>query len=361
VPRLIETLNRVVVVKVEAGSDYSIVLTRDGGVLTWGCGDEGQLGHDNILDDLLVPKQVEGLINVTDIAAGMFHSIAVGDGGAVYTWGATYYGQLGLGDHGHGTERNVPTVVPGVNEVVAVAAGFSHSFALNRDGTVMACGWNNRGQLGLGDTDDRDTFTVVAGLRGVVDIDAGDTHSIAATAEGGLYTWGKGWAIGHGGNGDTQLLVPTRVTAGGIDDATVVQIAAGDNHAMALTAAGRLWTWGKGDSGQLGHGGKGNLAVPRVVGGLGGGVVGMSGGSYHSLVITAEGRVLAFGSNGEEYEGSDEEELDEPVVVVDGRLGLEAGVEEALTPTVIDGITVGGGGGGGGHNEKHVQPRLTQF
>ena len=38
VPRLIETLNRVVVVKVEAGSDYSIVLTRDGGVLTWGGG-----------------------------------------------------------------------------------------------------------------------------------------------------------------------------------------------------------------------------------------------------------------------------------------------------------------------------------
>ena len=88
--------------------------------------------------------------------------------------GVQHCGQLGLGDHGDGTDRLVPTLVHGVNGVVAVAAGDYHSFALSRDGTVMACGRNDDGQLGLGDTDDRDTFTVVAGLRGVVDIDAGE-------------------------------------------------------------------------------------------------------------------------------------------------------------------------------------------
>ena len=72
--------------------------------------------------------------------------------------------------------------------------------------------------------------------------------------------------------------------------------------------------------------------------------MGMSCGSYHSLVTTAEGRVLAFGSNGDEREYDfDGEELDEPVFVVDGRLGLGAGVAEALTPTAIDGITMGEG------------------
>jgi hypothetical protein len=68
----------------------------------------------------------------------------------------------------------------------------------------------------------------------------------------------------------------------------------------------------------------------------------MAGGSEHSLVITAEGCVLAFGNNGYEVDqDSDGEELDEPVIVVDGRLGLGAGVEEALTPTAIDGIVIG--------------------
>ena len=254
-----------------------MVLTRDGDVFTWGMGYDGQLGHGNT-DDQNVPKRVEGLTNVTDIAAGGAHSLAVGEGGAVYTWGYNEHGQLGLGDHGDGTNRHVPTEVPGVNGVVAVAAGSYHSFALSRDGTVMACGENDDGQLGLGDTDDRDTFTVVAGLRGVVDIDAGDSHTIAVTAEGGLYTWGKGRAMGHGGDDETQRLVPTKVTGGGIDEAVVVQVAAGTDHSMALTASGELYAWGKGDSGQLGHGDKENLAVPRVVGGIEGAVMGMAGG-----------------------------------------------------------------------------------
>jgi alpha-tubulin suppressor-like RCC1 family protein len=341
VPRLIEALNHVVVKQVAAGGVHSMVLTRDGDVITWGDGGDGRLGHGN-RNSQLVPKRVEGLTIVTDIAVGASHSLAVGEGGAVYTWGFNSDGQLGLGDHGQGTHRNVPTAVPGVNGMVAVAAGSYHSFALSRDGTAMACGMNENGQLGLGDTDARDTFTVVAGLRGVVDIDAGDHHSIAATAEGGLYTWGEGRAIGQEGDSNTQCLVPNKVTGGGIGEAVVVQVAAGHSHSMALTAAGELYAWGKGDSGQLGHGGKESLAVPRVVGEIRGAVTGMASGYAHSLLTTAEGRVLAFGSNGDvRDEDSDDEEVDGPAVDVDGRLGIGAVVKEAMTPTAIDGITMG--------------------
>ena len=68
------------------------------------------------------------------------------------------------------------------------------------------------------------------------------------------------------------------------------------------------------------------MAVPRVVGGIGVAVVGMAAGKDHSLAITAEGRVLAFGLGA--Y----------------GRLGLGPEVEEALAPTAIDGINMGEGG-----------------
>ena len=105
----------------------------------------------------------------------------------------------------------------------------------------------------------------------------------------------------------------------------MVQVAAGGSHSMALSAAGELYAWGYGNSGQLGHGGKENLAVPRVVDGIEGAVVGMAGGTYHSLVTTTEGRVLAFGA------GS-------------WRLGLGEGGANVLTPTAIDGITMGEGG-----------------
>jgi alpha-tubulin suppressor-like RCC1 family protein len=336
VPRLIEALNRVTVKQVAAGLVHSMVLTSEGGVWTWGDGHDGRLGHGNEIQQN-VPKRVRRLTNVTDIAAGGRHSLAVGEGGVVYIWGNNRYGQLGLGDQGGGThpikrtyakrshirQRLVPTFVNGVDGVVAVAAGRGYSLALSRDGTVMACGENGEGQLGLGDTAQRNTFTVVAGLRGVVDIDAGGGHSIAVTCEGEVWTWGRG----HGGDDEeTQWLVPTKMTGGGIEEAVVVQVAAGDNHSMALTATGGLYSGGEGSSGQLGHGDKENLAVPRVVGGIGGAVVGMAGGDHHSLVTTAEGRVLVFGSGA-------------------SGLGLGAGVEEALTPTAIDGITMGEGEG----------------
>jgi alpha-tubulin suppressor-like RCC1 family protein len=361
VPRPIEALSRVMVRQVAAGDDstgvpgHSMVLTRDGGhpsggVFTWGYGGHGQLGHGN-RGNQLVPKRVEDLTDVVYLAAGGCHGLAVGEGGAVYTWGLNDAGQLGLGDR---DDRFVPTLVNRLSGVVAVAGGGMHSLALRRDGTVMACGWNGRGQLGLGDVYSHgDTcvfsFTVVAGLRGVVDIDASIYHSIAVTCEGEVWTWGMGCATGHGvDDRTTRWLVPTKVTGGGIEEAVVVQVAAGDEHSMALTATGELWTWGHGKRGQLGHGDKENLVLPRVVDGIEA-VVGLAGGYESSLVTTAEGRVLAFGKNGGKPDvDSDGEFLDEPVFVVDGRLGLGAGVEEALTPTVVDGITMGEGEEEGG-------------
>ena len=71
------------------------------------------------------------------------------------------------------------------------------------------------------------------------------------------------------------------------------------------------------------------MAVPRVVEGIEGAVTGMSGGNKHSLVTTAEGRVMAFGGKGE--------------FATSGGLGLGEGVEEALSPTTIDGIIMGEG------------------
>jgi alpha-tubulin suppressor-like RCC1 family protein len=324
-PRRVEALGRVTVRQVGAGKAHSMALTVGGGVFTWGYGSMGVLGHGNTRQQN-VPKRVGSLspATVTYIAAGERHSTAVTEEGTVYTWGFNHSGQLGLGDHGADTHRLVPAEVLGVDGVIAVAAGGDHSLVLSWDGKVMACGSNMFGQLGVGDTEARDVFTVVAGLRSAVDIDAGEKHSIAVTAEGRLFTWGTGRAIG-GRAISTRHSVPTKVARGGIEEVMVVRVAAGKTHSMALTATGDLWTWGQGGIGQLGHGGKENLAVPRVVNGIEGAVVGMAGGDRHSLVTTAEGRVLAFGSG------------------ANARLGLGAGVVEALTPTAIDGITMGEG------------------
>ena len=102
---------------------------------------------------------------------------------------------------------------------------------------------------------------------------------------------------------------------------------------IVFTVTGELWTWGNGGHGQLGHGTKGESWVPKVVNGTRD-VTGMASGLWHSLLTTASGSVLSFGSN-----------IDYSMQVV-GYLGLGAEVSEALTPRVIPGITIGGAGEG---------------
>ena len=67
---------------------------------------------------------------------------------------------------------------------------------------------------------------------------------------------------------------------------------------MICTAEGRIWTFGWGMNGQLGHGGTANEIVPRMVEGLVGvKVAQVAAGDRHTLICTTEGRVMGFGSN----------------------------------------------------------------
>jgi alpha-tubulin suppressor-like RCC1 family protein len=78
----------------------------------------------------------------------------------MFACGHNDYGQLGLGDT---TNRNTFTAVPALPDgkvAMKVVAGGYHTMILAEDGTVFVCGWNNVGQLGLGDTTNRRLFPI---------------------------------------------------------------------------------------------------------------------------------------------------------------------------------------------------------
>merc|ERR1711965_444800 len=86
--------------------------------------------------------------------------------GTAFACGENDCGQLGLGDT---TQRNTFTAVPALPDgkvAKQVIAGECHTMILAEDGTMFACGNNDCGQLGLGagDDDERDTFTAVPAL-----------------------------------------------------------------------------------------------------------------------------------------------------------------------------------------------------
>lgn len=95
---------------------------------------------------------VSGLADVTMVARGGAHGMALRADGTVWTWGENSAGQLGDGST---TNRTTPVKVPGLIDVVAIATGTSHSLAMTADGTVWAWGSNEHGQLGDGTQTER--------------------------------------------------------------------------------------------------------------------------------------------------------------------------------------------------------------
>ena len=91
-------------------------------------------------------------------------------------WGDNFSGQLGDGTT---TNRLTPVAVTGLGNVTAIAGGSDHSLALLADGTVMAWGHNEQGQLGDGTTTQRLTPVAVTGVSNVMGIACGFSHSLA--------------------------------------------------------------------------------------------------------------------------------------------------------------------------------------
>lgn len=122
------------------------------------------------------------------VAAGAAHSAVVKTtDNKVWTWGNNGSGRLGDGST---TQRELPVQVTSLTGAAMVAAGASHTLVLKSDGTVWAFGADNFGQLGNGAAGSSTTPVQITGFTGtVVGIAAGDNHSLAWTSDGKLYSW----------------------------------------------------------------------------------------------------------------------------------------------------------------------------
>lgn len=175
-------------------SAHSLAL-KSGSAWAWGANQNGQLGNGGV-DDSSTPLPVTGLNNIIAIASGGSHSLAVSSGGTVWSWGDNGSGQLGNGSNAGSA---VPVEISGLSGIAAVAAGEYHSLALGGDGKVWAWGENSSGQLGDGTTVNRNTPVQVAWLDNIVAIAAGKIHSMALARDGAVWTWGGNY---HGQLGD---------------------------------------------------------------------------------------------------------------------------------------------------------------
>ncbi|XP_044213215.1 probable E3 ubiquitin-protein ligase HERC4 isoform X1 [Thunnus albacares] len=213
------------------------------------------------------PRPLQALCNipVSQVACGSQHSVALTKDGQVFTWGQDSRGQLGLGKRKLGA--NSPQHLRSLSAIplVQIAAGGEQSFALSVSGGVFSWGRNNCGQLGLGDTTDRHTPTPVHSLdmKKTIHISCGKDHTAVLTKDGVVFTFGSGQYGQLGHNSFSDELRPRLVTE--LWGAKVIKIACGRHHTLVMTDSKRVYSFGCGEQGQLGHGEESHPSVPLPV------------------------------------------------------------------------------------------------
>jgi hypothetical protein len=251
------------VTAVSAGGSHSLALKDDGTVWAWGYNNSGPLGNGKLVNSS-VPVQVMisssvALTDVKAISAGEFHSMALMDDGTIMAWGSNGDGRLGRGDNGGHATYAVPVLASGttpLTDVKAVASGGEYSLALMDNETVMAWGKNGSGQLGDETTADKYNPVQVkisggAALTGVKEISAGFSQSFALMGDGTVVAWGNNFfgQLGDGTNANKLFAVSVIGLT-----MEVKSMSAGRSHSLALMDDGTVMAWGGNEYGQLGLG-----------------------------------------------------------------------------------------------------------
>jgi hypothetical protein len=173
------------------GGGHALAVRSDGVVWTWNtnvlsdANNFGQLG-DGSTTASTIAKPIAGVAGVTDVAAGLNHSLALVADGTVWAWGHNAFGQVGDGTT---TTRLAPVALSGLGGVTRVAGGpkSNHSLALKNDGTVWAWGSNSQSQLGDGTTTSRSVPMAVSSLGNVVASLTGELHSLCVKGDGNVW------------------------------------------------------------------------------------------------------------------------------------------------------------------------------
>ncbi|RLU20163.1 hypothetical protein DMN91_006770 [Ooceraea biroi] len=182
----------------------------------------------------------------------------------MFGWGSTIHGELGLG----GIEAEnifMPRAVEftETENIEQISCGENHTVIVTKDGRVYSCGNNDYGQLGhektrkrfrLNSTDSIERvphMIKTLATKTVVQVACGVEHSVALTNDGEVYSWGSNMdgQLGLGSNVGCELK-PTRIPA--LAAVPIVFIACGGHHTIAISKSGVVYAWGLNTFGQLG-------------------------------------------------------------------------------------------------------------
>jgi alpha-tubulin suppressor-like RCC1 family protein len=286
------------VAHISSGSHrQSCAITDSGNTYCWGYGGNGRLGNDSSDNQETPVRVVAGeasgvdsdgtyLKNAASVSTGGIHTCASMQSGNTYCWGYNNYLALGADDEITPASRVPVQVHDGeasgadsdgehLTNISKVVVGRYHACAVANSGYVYCWGAGADGQLGHGltPTSQGTPVQVLAGqatgadsdgvhLQNIVDISAGEYQTCAVSSAGNVYCWGRGdyGRLGHGSQSDTSTpvqVVEGEATGADSDGAhltNVKNVSTINRHTCASTNSGNMYCWGVNTSGILGNG-----------------------------------------------------------------------------------------------------------
>lgn len=219
------------------------------------------------------------------VNAGEGSSFGIRLDGSLLAWGQNNHGELGDGTE---TNRFSPVhILPGTTWK-AVSAGFRHTVAIKSDGTLWAWGLNTLGQV---DATGGKVLTPkqVGNASDWSMVSAGSDYTLAIKTDGSLWAWGYNGLAGLG-DGTTN----SRSTILRVGNDTWKAVSAG-THCLGIKTSGTLWAWGPNYAGQLGDGTTVPKLVPTQVGAASNWQT-VNTGHEFSVALKTDGKLWTWGS-----------------------------------------------------------------
>jgi alpha-tubulin suppressor-like RCC1 family protein len=327
------------IIQVSTGESFCMALDSSGQVHAWGRGASGRLGNDTSTNQL-IPVNISSfgsLLGRTIVQVECSDSsvVALDTIGEVHCWGTGSSGQIGNGSTT--TTNDLPINISSFGSlsgrtIIQVSAGIAHIAVLDSTGQVHCWGLGSNGQIGNNTTTSINSLPINVSSFGslstktVKQVICGGSHTLALDTSNVVHAWGLNGNGQLGNNSTTQSLIPIAINSfGSLSGRTVIQLAGGYSHSLALDTLGELHAWGSNTSGRLGNGTTTQSLVPINISSFGTlagvSVSSIDAGDVHSLAVDTNGGLHAWGGDNYGALGNGASSTSNVPILISGNFG----------------------------------------
>ena len=249
------------VLSVSCGYSHTLIITDDSNLWSWGKNNFGQLCHGD-KEDRSKPQQTS-FSTISKISAGNCYSLFENNKGEIFSCGDNQFGQCGLGHF------NSPQITPSLivnlpSNIAHFVCGCGQSLFLDSEGNVFSVGANYFGQLGLGHNTNQNELSKIPNIPPIKIISCVGSSSYLIDFEGNLWSFGKNGyeQLGHGD--DKNVNTPKIINT--LKDIQQISYGSCGSHFIAKNSQNQIFVTGRSDHGQLGTGDtKLSVSIPTEI------------------------------------------------------------------------------------------------